>query len=79
MIRLLRFLPRRWWSPRAWRSWREYLHWRLETYGVYHPDPKRANRQALKMLLRQLPSYYRWLKQMDKEAKHVPTVRDPER
>ena len=64
-MRLLNFLPRRWWSPRAWRVWASWLHWRLETYGVYYPAGK-TNGKALLMLLRQMPAYLRWLRQMDR-------------
>ena len=64
-MRLLRFLPTRWWSPAAWQGWKSYVHWRLETYGVYYPDGK-LNRKTLRALLRQLPSYYRWLGQIDR-------------
>ncbi len=65
MIRLLRFLPTRWWSPKAWKIWRSYIHWRLETYGVYYPAGQ-TDKTALRSLLKQFPSYYRWLGQIDK-------------
>jgi hypothetical protein len=65
MMRLIRFFPTRWWSPRAWRTWRSYLHWRLETYGVFYPNGK-LDKEALKSLIRQAPGYYRWLGQMDR-------------
>jgi hypothetical protein len=65
MLRLVRFLPRRFWSPRAWRSWGEYVHWRLETFGVYHPEG-RFNRKGFRQLVKQFPSYYRWLGQIDR-------------
>ena len=64
MFRLFRFLPTRWWSPKAWKTWGSYVHWRLETYGVYYPEGK-LNAHALKQLLQQLPSYMRWLKDID--------------
>ncbi len=60
MIRLLAFLPRRWWSPQAWKTWKSYMHWRMETYGVYYPDGKK-NDTTFRMMMRQFPSYYRWL------------------
>jgi hypothetical protein len=63
-MRLLRFLPARWWSPDAWKGWKRYAHWRLETYGAYHPDG-RLNRATLKSLVKQFPSYYRWLGHID--------------
>ena len=65
MLALIRFLPRRWWSPKAWKNWTRYVHWRLETYGIYHPAGQ-FNRQAFKQLLKQFPSYYRWLRDIDK-------------
>jgi hypothetical protein len=65
MIRLLRFLPTRWWSPKAWKTWREYIHWRLETYGVYYPAGQ-TDKTALRSLFKQFPSYYRWLGEMDR-------------
>ena len=68
MFRLLRFLPRRWWSPAAWKTWQSYLHWRLETYGVYYPAGEK-NPRALGSLLHQLPSYLRWLKELDRLSK----------
>lgn len=68
MMRLLRFLPTRWWSPRAWKTWASYAHWRLETYGVYYPEG-RFNWQAFWSLLRQMPSYHRWLKDLDRLRK----------
>jgi len=65
MVRLLRFFPRRWWSLHGWRSWKSYIHWRLETYGVYTLDGK-TRRGSLVKLLKQFPSYYRWLGQIDR-------------
>lgn len=65
MLRLLRFLPRRWWSLRAWRAWRAYARWRLETYGLYDSQGRRRP-NALPSLLKQFPSYYRWLGEMDR-------------
>lgn len=70
MIRLLRFLPTRWWSLKAWKTWREYIHWRLETYGVYYPAGQ-TNKTALRLLFKQFPSYYRWLGQIEK-TRHQP-------
>jgi hypothetical protein len=67
-FRLLRFLPRRPWSPAAWRRWTTYVHWRMETYGVYYPQGRR-NPDAFRSLLKQFPSYYRWLRQMDRLRK----------
>jgi hypothetical protein len=64
VIRLFRFLPTRWWSPRAWRTWASYVHWRLETYGVFYPAGK-INWRALCSLLKQIPSYQSWLREMD--------------
>ena len=63
MIRLLSFFPTRWWSPKAWKTWKSYIHWRLETYGVYYPDGN-THRPMLRALVRQFPSYYRWLGQI---------------
>jgi len=68
MIRLWRFLPTRWWSPRSWRTWASYVHWRLETYGVYYPAGK-INWKALRSLLKQMPSYSQWLAEMDGNLK----------
>ena len=64
MMRFWRFLPTRLWSPRAWRTWASYVHWRLETYGVFYPASQ-INWQALRSLLKQMPSYGRWLAEMD--------------
>lgn len=61
---LLRFLPRRWWSPSAWFAWKDYMHWRLETYGAYYPR-NTLSRRSLSLLVKQFPSYYRWLNQLD--------------
>lgn len=63
MFRLLRFLPSRWYSLSAWKSWTSYMHWRLETFGVYYPDGK-LQPPAFQKFLRQFPSYYRWLGQI---------------
>lgn len=63
MTRLLRFLPSRPWSLKAWKSWFSYVHWRLETYGLYYPDG-RFHHQALRRLLHQAPSYFQWLGDM---------------
>lgn len=65
MLRLIRFLPTRWWSWQAWKTWGSYVHWRLETYGVYYPGSK-MNWKALRQLLRQIPSYHRWLAEIDR-------------
>jgi hypothetical protein len=65
MMRLFRFFPERWWSPKAWRIWGSYVHWRLETYGVYYPD-NRFNNRSFRSLLGQTPSYIRWLAQFDR-------------
>jgi len=62
---MTRFLPTRWWKPSAWITWGSYLHWRLETYGVFYPKGK-INWKALKSLIRQFPSYRRWLSEMDR-------------
>jgi len=64
MFRLLRFLPSRWWRPSAWKTWASYIHWRLETYGTYDAGG-RMNWNSFRMLLRQFPSYLRWLKEID--------------
>ena len=64
-MRLINFLPRRWWSPRAWRVWASYLHWRLETYGAFYPSGK-INLRALRSLIRQTPSYLRWVGQIER-------------
>ena len=66
MMHWLRFLPSRWWSPKAWRVWASYVHWRLETYGVFYPEGK-TNWKALKSLIKQVPSYGRWLKEFEAE------------
>jgi hypothetical protein len=63
-MRILRFLPARWWSLKAWKTWASYIHWRLETYGVYYPDGK-LHARPLWSLIRQLPSYGRWLAEFD--------------
>ena len=65
MFRLFRFMPTRWWSPKAWKTWGSYVHWRLETYGVYDPAG-RIDKTVLQSLFKQFPSYYRWLGQIDK-------------
>jgi len=64
MLKFWRFLPGRWWSPKAWRVWVSYVHWRLETYGVYYPAGK-FNWKAFVSLLKQLPGYRHWLAEMD--------------
>ncbi len=64
MFRLFRFLPTRWWSPKAWKTWASYIHWRLETYGVFYPG-NRFNFKAFQQLLQQTPSYNRWLADFD--------------
>jgi hypothetical protein len=73
MLKFFRFIPSRWWSFRAWRDWADYVHWRLETYGVYYPAGK-FNVSAFTSLLRQLPSYHRWLGQIDEQRKRGPAV-----
>jgi hypothetical protein len=73
-MRFLNFFPERWWSFRAWRVWASYVHWRLETYGVFYPEGK-TNWQAVRSLLRQMPSYRRWLTDMDHIRKRSPTAR----
>jgi hypothetical protein len=65
MLRLIRFLPRRFWSPQAWRTWRQYLHWRLETFGALYPD-HRLTKSGIRSLIKQFPSYYRWLGEIDR-------------
>lgn len=65
MIAGIRFLPRRWWSVSAWKTWKDYIHWRLETYGVYYPAGQ-MNRKALISLLKQLPSYLKWVRALDR-------------
>ncbi len=72
MFRLFRFLPTHWWRPSAWKTWWTYVHWRLETYGVYYPDGK-LHAHSLWTLLRQLSSYLRWLKEIDLHRGLVPT------
>jgi hypothetical protein len=62
---MLKYLPNRWWSPRAWRTWSSYIHWRLETYGVYHPGGK-FNGKAFVSLVLQFPHYNRWLTEIKK-------------
>jgi hypothetical protein len=37
----------------------------METFGVYYKTDK-VSGAALKMLLRQFPSYFRWLGQIDR-------------
>jgi len=69
MIRLFRFLPTRWWSIRAWKTWTSYIHWRLETFGLYGQEA--SNRAtARRSLRRQFPSYYRWLGEVDRIRRH---------
>jgi hypothetical protein len=68
MMRVFRFLPTRWWSPSAWKTWKTYVHWRLETYGVFYPAGK-INWRALRSLLKQVPSYQRWLGELDEVRK----------
>jgi hypothetical protein len=63
-MRFFRFLPRRWWNLRGWKTWWSYVHWRLETYGVYYPEGK-FNWKAFGSLLKQIPSYRRWLGDFD--------------
>ena len=65
MVRLIRFLPRRWWRLSAWKTWRQYVRWRMETYGVYYPSGN-FNREAFRKMTKQLPSYLRWLCSMDR-------------
>ena len=43
---------------------KRYVHWRLETYGVFYPEGK-TNWSALRSLLRQFPNYNHWLGEMD--------------
>ena len=64
MLNFLRFLPTRWWSPPAWKNWGRYVHWRLETYGVFYPAGK-INWRAMHSLFKQIPSYQQWLGEMD--------------
>jgi hypothetical protein len=73
MMRFFRFLPRRWWSPKAWRVWASYVHWRLETYGVFYPEGK-TNWGAFWSLLRQMPAYRHWLAEMDAVRKKPLTL-----
>ena len=61
---IFQFLPTHWWWPSAWRTWASYMHWRLETYGVYYPGGK-FNGPAFFSLLKQFPSYRRWISEMD--------------
>lgn len=63
-MRLLRFLPRRWWSIDCWKSWWSYVKWRMETWGVYHPDGK-FNKENFWRMVKQFPSYYKWIGRMD--------------
>ncbi len=72
MFRVFRFLPTRWWSFRAWKTWRTYAHWRLETYGIYYPHGE-LQFQSLRTLLLQLPSYLRWLKDLDR-TRNLPLI-----
>jgi hypothetical protein len=74
-MRFLQFLPHRWWSPRAWRVWGSYLHWRLETYGVYYPAGKFNKKVFLKML-KQFPSYRAWLSDFSKLRKKTYLTRN---
>ncbi len=71
---MLRFFPARFWSPRAWRTWMSYLKWRMETYGVYYPAGQ-FNKEAFSSLLRQMPRYLQWIRQMDTIRKKSPTLR----
>jgi hypothetical protein len=68
----MKYLPRHWWSPRAWRIWGGWLHWRLETYGVYYPSGK-FNWQAFRSLLKQTPSYLCWVSTIGTLRKKSPT------
>jgi len=68
MFRLLRFLPSRWWSLQGWRDWSRYIHWRLETFGVYQKNGQKDS-SALRQMLRQLRGYLKWLKEMDEISK----------
>ncbi|OGR89687.1 MAG: hypothetical protein A2992_02500 [Elusimicrobia bacterium RIFCSPLOWO2_01_FULL_59_12] len=71
---MLRYLPRHFWSPGAWRTWASYVHWRLETYGVYYPAGK-FNWTAFRSLLRQMPRYLHWVSDMDAARKKSPARR----
>ncbi len=64
-MRLLRFLPSRWWSWRSWKSWPAYVRWRLETYGVFYPDG-RWHADAFRRMTRQFRRYYRWVGDLDR-------------
>lgn len=75
MLRFLRFLPSRWWSPAAWKRWWTYIHWRLETYGVYHTDGK-FHAKAFISLVHQLRSYEHWLAEFGRIRKEPYKVRD---
>gem|GEM_PF-2506238 len=65
MLKFARFLPRRWWSSHAWKIWSRYVHWRLETYGMYYPDG-RWNSASFRLLLKQSLSYSHWLSELDR-------------
>jgi hypothetical protein len=71
MNSLATFLPTRWWSPRAWHVWMSYVHWRLETYGVYYPAGK-FSWNAFTSLLKQASGYRRWLTEMERLRKQSP-------
>jgi hypothetical protein len=71
---VFRFFPSKFWSPRAWRIWVTWVHWRLETYGVFHPAGT-FNKTAFQKLLKQLPGYLHWVSEMDAIRKKSPTPR----
>jgi hypothetical protein len=58
-------------KPKAWKTLGSYLHWRLETYGVYYPGGK-FNGKAFISLVLQLPAYLRWQSHFSKIRKQHP-------
>lgn len=66
---LLRYLRLTRHLVRVWRAGQ--LRFRLETFGLYYPHPPyaspwwRFNMRSAWLLLRQLPSYARWVEEME--------------
>ena len=71
---MFRYLPKRFWSANAWRTWASWVHWRLETYGVYYPAGQ-FNWKAFCSLLKQMPGYLHWVSQFESTREKSPTVR----
>jgi hypothetical protein len=71
---LFKFLPTQFWNPWAWIRWGSYVHWRLETYGVYYPTG-RFNAKSFISLLKQMPGYLHWVSDIAAARKKSPTPR----